>query len=143
MLEEQFKDISYKITGAIYEVARNMGPGLLEKCYEKALAYELKQRGLNPECQKEIRVLYKGIDMDLQYFADIVADGRAIIELKAVSELSDVHRAQLMNYLRLTGIEFGVLVNFGKPKADIERFVVHRSPDFNRGETRTDDDEED
>lgn len=126
MMEEEYKEIGYKITGAIFDVAHNLGPGLLEKCYEKALVWELKERGLNPEPQKEIRLLYRGVDMDLQYFADIVVDGRAIIELKAVSELTDVHRAQLMNYLRLTGIEFGVLVNFSKPRADIERFFVRK-----------------
>ena len=123
MMNEKYKQISYDITGAIYEVQHNLGPGLLEKCYEKALVWELKQRGLDAEQQKEIRVTYKGVDLDLQYFADIVVENKVIIELKAVKALDDAHRSQLINYLKLTGIEFGMLVNFYGKKADIERYI--------------------
>lgn len=125
-MEEQYKDIGYQITGAIFEVAHNLGPGLLEKCYEKALLFELNQRKVDAIPQYPIRVIYKGVDLGLDYYADILVDNRAIIEIKAVSELNEIHRAQLLNYLRLSGIEYGVLVNFNKPRADIERFFVKK-----------------
>ena len=125
-MEERYKDIGYQITGAIFEVAHNLGPGLLEKCYERALLFELNQKGLDAVPQHPIRVIYKGVDLGLDYYADILVDNRAIIEIKAVSELNEIHRAQLLNYLRLSGIEYGVLVNFNKPRADIERFFVKK-----------------
>lgn len=90
-----YKELSYQITGACYLVGKKLGCGFLEKVYEKCLCYELKQMGLRSEPQKEIRILYDGMDLDLHYFADIVVEGKVIIELKAVSELTDIHRAQI------------------------------------------------
>lgn len=129
-IPEKYKTLSYQITGACYLVGQKLGCGFLEKVYEKCLCYELKQKGLVPEPQKEIRILYDGIDLDLQYFADIVVNGEVIIELKAVSELTDIHRSQLQHYLKATGMEFGMLINFGSKSVQIERFANYA--DFKR-----------
>lgn len=118
-----YKELSYQITGACYLVGKKLGCGFLEKVYEKCLCYELKQMGLRSEPQKEIRILHDGMDLDLHYFADIVVEGKVIIELKAVSELTDIHRAQIQHYLKATGMEFGMLVNFGAKSVQIERFA--------------------
>lgn len=116
-------DLMYSITGAIFEVSHNMGPGLLEKVYHKALAYELEQRGHKVESEKLIKVTYKDVDLGLEYYADLVVNDTVIIEIKSVKSLEDVHRAQLINYLRLTHKPLGVLVNFNTPRAEIERLA--------------------
>ncbi len=122
-LLDKYYDKSYNITGAIFKVSHNMGPGLLEAVYKKTLAYELKQRGFIVECEKKINVFYKGIDLGMQYYADIVVDDSIIIELKSVKSLDDAHRAQILNYLKLTNMEFGILVNFYPARAEIERYA--------------------
>lgn len=123
MYNDKYKSISYDITGAAYLVGQKLGCGYLEKVYEKCLLYELNQKGLQCESQKEIRILYDGQDLGLQYFADIVVNNSVIIEVKAVSELTQVHRAQLINYLKATGMEFGMLINFGGKSVEIERVI--------------------
>lgn len=117
-----YKRISYDITGACYNVGKKLGCGFLEKVYEKALCYELEKRGLHPEPQKQIRIMYDGVDLGLDYFADIIVDDKVILELKAVKDIEDIHRAQIINYLKATGIEFGLLINFGAKSVQIERF---------------------
>ncbi len=119
----KYADYSYKITGAIFDVRKHLGCGYLEKVYRKALAWELTQRGFTVEQEKRIQILYRGIDLGLEYFADLVVDDKIIIELKSVKSLDDTHRAQIIHYLKATGKEFGMLVNFGNPKAEIERFA--------------------
>ncbi len=130
MTKEEYDAISYKITGAIFEVSNKLGCGFLEKVYERALGWELEQRGLKVEYQKKINFLYKGVDLGLEYYADIVVDGGVIVELKAIKGLEDVHRAQVLNYLRATQMGLGVLVNFGTKRAEIERFAIYNDPDF-------------
>ena len=100
------------ILGAFYDVYNNLGPGFLEKVYENALAHELKKRGFQVEQQLPIEVFYDGIVVG-EYFADIVVDNCVILELKATEELNKKHEAQLLNYLRATDIEVGLLLNFG------------------------------
>jgi GxxExxY protein len=116
-------DITYKINGAIFEVNRELGSGFLEKIYENALMIELVNAGLKAENQVPIKVKYKGKEVG-DYFADIVVEGQVILELKAAESLQKIHEAQLLNYLKATGIKIGMLVNFTHPKAQIKRFIV-------------------
>lgn len=116
-------EITYAINGAIFEVNKILGPGFLEKVYENALLIELRKRGLNAENQVPINVSYKG-EIVGQYFADILVEGKVIIEIKTVQNLDKVHEAQLLNYLKATGIHVGLLVNFRHPKAQIKRMVL-------------------
>ena len=117
-------DITFKINGAIFEVNRVLGAGFLEKIYEKALLIELRRRGLKAESQVPIEVKYKG-ELVGDYFADIVVEGQVIIELKTVENLQNIHEAQLINYLKATGMKVGLLVNFRGTKAEIKRMVLN------------------
>ena len=116
-------EITYKINGAIFEVNKILGAGFLEKIYENALMIELKENGLSVENQVPIQVNYKDRLVG-DYFADILVEKKVIIEIKAIEKLSKVHEAQLLNYLKATGMPVGLLVNFTHPKAVIKRFVV-------------------
>ncbi|MSM40057.1 MAG: GxxExxY protein [Geobacter sp.] len=116
-------EITSRIIGAIYEVHSILWPGFLETVYQKALVKELRLRGVVLEEQKELRVLYKGEDVGL-YFPDILVEGEVIVELKAVDVLKPVHQAQLLNYLKATGIRVGLLVNFGTSRAEFKRLVL-------------------
>jgi GxxExxY protein len=106
------EEITDKIIKCFYNVHDELGPGFLESVYEKALIYELEKNGLKVESQKPIKVNYKGIICG-NFIADLVVENKIIIELKAISCLQNVHEAQLINYLKATGIEVGMLVNFG------------------------------
>ena len=122
-MTEKLNDITYTINGAVYEVNKVLGAGFLEKVYEKALLVELRKRGLKAEGQVPITVKYKG-EIVGEYFADIVVEGKIIIELKAVDQLQKIHEAQLLNYLKATEYKIGLLINFTHPKAEIKRFIV-------------------
>ncbi|MBW2647973.1 MAG: GxxExxY protein [Deltaproteobacteria bacterium] len=117
-------DITYAINGAVFEVNRVLGPGFLEKVYEKALLVELRRRGLKAESQVPIQVLYKE-NVVGEYIADILVEEKVIVELKTVEKLDKVHEAQLLNYLKATGIRVGLLVNFKHPKTEIKRMVLN------------------
>ena len=113
---EKHADLTEKIIGAYYDVYNSLGYGFLEKVYENALVIELRQRGFQVEQQESIEVLYRGHVIG-EYFADIVVNGLVILELKAVQKLIDQHQAQLLNYLKATSYEVGLLLNFGpKPQ---------------------------
>ncbi len=120
-------DVTYTINGAVFEVNRVLGPGFLEKVYENALLIELRSRGLKAEAQVPIKVLYKD-DVVGEYIADIFVEDRVIVELKTVESLEKIHEAQLLNYLKATGLNIGMLVNFRHPKAEIKR-LVHNLPE--------------
>jgi len=107
------QDLTEKIIKAYYNVYNELGYGFLEKVYENALLIELKSLGLNCEKQKPISVSFKGYSVG-EYFADIIIENEVIIELKAAEGLVEEHEAQLLNYLRATEIEVGLLFNFGK-----------------------------
>lgn len=117
------EELRYKITGAAMSVHRHFGPGYLEEVYKNALMIELKELGL--ECEKEvpIPVEYKGVRVG-DYRADIIVEKCMILELKAVSALCVAHEAQLVNYLTATGIDDGLLINFGA--ASLERKHKYR-----------------
>ena len=119
----KLNDITYAINGAIFEVNKVLGPGFLEKVYENALLYELKNCGLKSVCQAPINVNYKDQCVG-EYFADILVEDRVIIELKTTEKIEKIHEAQLLNYLKATGIQVGLLVNFRHSKAEIKRLVL-------------------
>jgi GxxExxY protein len=120
-----YKDEVYAIQGAIFDVYREMGCGFLEPVYQECLEKELKLRGIPFESQIELRLRYKGGVLDLTYKPDLVCYGNIIVELKAVKEIDDVHRAQVFNYLKATSLRLGLLVNFGHyPKATVERIIM-------------------
>ena len=116
-------ELTYAIRGAIFEVNRILGPGFLEKVYENALLMELKARGIKAAAQYPIKVRYKDQIVG-EYFADLLVEDQVIIELKTVDKIEKIHEAQLLNYLKATGIKVGLLVNFKSTKADIKRFVL-------------------
>ncbi len=117
------KNLVYKINGCIYEVNKVLGPGFLEKVYERALVLELRSRGLRTQSQVPIKVHYKG-EVVGDYVPDIIVENKVIIELKAQETLHPSNEAQLLNYLKSTEIKVGLLVNFTYPKATIKRMVL-------------------
>lgn len=106
-----YKEESYKILGAFFEVNRHLQKGLLEAVYEKALVYELRQKGLEPDEQRQLTVNYKGMEIG-HYKPDIVVNDKIILELKATSCIVPEHKAQLLNYLAITGYKVGYVLNF-------------------------------
>jgi GxxExxY protein len=117
-------DITYQINGAVFEVNRVLGAGFLEKVYENALFIELQMRGLKAESQVPLQVHYKG-EVIGEYVVDILVEDAVILELKAVEQIQKIHEAQLLNYLKATGVNVGLLINFKHPKAEIKRFVLN------------------
>lgn len=109
-------DNNYDLTGLIlkkaYEVHTSLGPGLLESTYEECLCYELSLIGLQVERQKSLPIEYKGIKIDNGYRLDIVVENKVVIELKSVETLLPIHTAQLLTYLKLSHIKYGLLINF-------------------------------
>ena len=116
-------DITYQIRGAVFEINRVLGHGFLEKVYEKALMTELNSRGLSVGNQVPLKVIYKEKIVG-EYFADLLVEDSVIVEIKAVRHLLKEHQAQLLNYLKTTGIQVGLLVNFTRSNAQIKRMVL-------------------
>lgn len=112
MTKLKHHDITEKIIGAAYKVHNTLGSGFLEKVYQNSLAIELKSLGFLSDLEKPIKVLYNG-EVVGDYIADIIVDDKVILEIKAIKELSSIHEVQLVNYLKATGIEVGLLINFG------------------------------
>ena len=105
-------DITYEIRGAIYDVYVALGPGLLESVYEEALVFELQQRGLKVERQKEVPITYKGNILKTELRLDLLVEDEVVVELKSVEEMKRVFAKQLLTYLRLMNKKVGLLVNF-------------------------------
>lgn len=123
-MELLFAEESFHIRGAIFEVYREMGCGFLEAVYQECLEKELAKQGIPFVAQQELLLHYKGDRLEQTYRPDFICFDRIIIEIKAVKELADQHRAQMHNYLKASGFKLGLLVNFGHyPKAEIERIV--------------------
>ena len=118
-------EITYQIRGAIYDVYKNLGPGLLESVYEEALAFEIQQRGLKVERQKQVPIIYKGNTLKTELCLDILVEDRVVVELKSVEEMKSVFYKQLLTYLRLMNLHVGLLVNFNTDNIleSIERVV--------------------
>ena len=107
------KEITEKIIGAAYDVHNKLGWGFMEKVYRNALKLEMEKSGLKVEIEKPIKVYYEG-EVVGDYFADMVVEGVVVVELKALEKLKKAHEVQLMNYLKATEIEIGLLINFGE-----------------------------
>jgi GxxExxY protein len=119
-----FEDETYAIRGAAIEVHRHLGYGFLEAVYQEALEIELQQRGIPFASHKPLTVTYKGIELKKRYAPDIICYGKVIVEIKCISNIGSSDRAQLLNYLKATGIRVGLVVNFGsKTKLQVERMV--------------------
>jgi GxxExxY protein len=118
-------ELSRKIIGAAIEVHKALGPGLLESAYEECLCREFQLKGLAHERQKPLPVVYKGRKLDCGYRLDVVVGNRIILELKSCERLQNIHKAQLLTYLKLSGLQLGLLLNFNVPvmKDGIVRMV--------------------
>ena len=116
---------TYKILGACFEVYKEKGAGFLEAVYQECLEIEFELQGIPAKPQVLLPMSYKGRPLNKHYEADFVCYDRVLVEIKAVSQLVDEHRAQIINYLNATGLKVGLLVNFGHfPKVEHERFVL-------------------
>ena len=118
-----YKDLSYKIIALALEVHNELGCGFLEKVYENALMILLDREGI-PARQHSPANVYFQEKIVGQYFADILVDNKLILELKTVDIIANIHIAQVLNYLRATGIKLGLVLNFGKPKFEYKRLVL-------------------
>jgi len=118
-------EITEKIIGACIEIHKVIGPGLLESAYEECLCFELSKAGLIFERQKPLPVVYKSVRLDCGYRLDLVVENCVVVELKAVENLMAVHEAQVLTYLKLSGLHVGLLINFNVPvlKQGVKRIV--------------------
>ena len=107
-------EIAQHVVDAAYHVHKRLGPGLLESVYEVVLAYELKKRGLKPVRQLAIPIAYDSLTFDEGFRADIMVDGKVVLELKSLESVAKVHKKQLLTYLRLADKRLGLLINFGR-----------------------------
>ena len=115
------EDLTGKILQACFEVNKELGTGFLESVYEKSLLVALKQKNLQVAAQVPLLVKFRNVIVG-EFYADILVEGKVLIELKAVSNLANEHYAQLLNYLKATNLEVGMLINFGSPKLEYRRF---------------------
>lgn len=124
-MEQNLNDVTETIIGAAISVHKELGPGLLESAYEACLVYELAERKLKIERQKGLPVVYRGVHLDCGYRIDLLVENQVVVEIKAVERLEPIHEAQLLSYLKLSGCEVGLLINFNVNvlKAGIRRFV--------------------
>ncbi|MFA6010190.1 MAG: GxxExxY protein [Desulfobacteraceae bacterium] len=120
-----FEKEAYAIRGAVFEVYREMGCGFLESVYQECLENEFKRQNIPFFAQQDLKLVYKGEILKQSYRPDFVCFSSIIVELKAAKDIVAEHKAQLLNYLKATSYQLGLLVNFGSyPKAQIERFVL-------------------
>lgn len=123
---EELNRLSYKIIGCVYNVHKQLGPGLLESTYEVCLEYELIKEGLMVERQKPLPVIYDKIKLEAGYRIDLLVEKQIILEIKSVESIAPVHKAQLMTYLKLSGLKLGLLINFNVQdmKKGINRIIM-------------------
>jgi len=118
-----FKEEVFNIIGAAMEVSNELGCGFLEAVYQEALEFELKERGIPFEAQKEISISYKNKPLIKKYFADIICFKSIIIEIKAIKKISEIEEAQILNYLKATQLPLGLIINFGSVKPEWKRYA--------------------
>ena len=119
-----FKDEVYAIQGAVFEVYRLMGCGFLEAVYQECLEKEFRLREIPFAAHQDLKILYKDDVLKQIYKADLICYGQILLELKAVKAIAPEHQAQILNYLKATGLRIGLIINFGHfPKVEIERYV--------------------
>ena len=118
--------ITYDIRGAAFRVHTELGPGLLESAYEACLVHELREMGYTVERQKGLPLRYKDVNLDVGYRMDMLVNGRVVVELKSVRELTPIDTAQILTYMRLSGVQLGLLLNFNvfRMKDGIKRYIV-------------------
>ena len=109
---QDFNAVTEQIIGAAVEVHRELGPGLLESAYEACLAFELRSRGLRVDRQRTLPVVYRAVQLDCAHKLDMVVEDKIVVEIKAVDQMLPVHGAQLLSYLKLSGLSVGLLINF-------------------------------
>ena len=117
-----YRDLSYRVMQAVFEVHNTLGPGFVESVYEEALAYELELRDIPFERQQVVTVCYKGRVVGTHRL-DLVVDSKILLELKAVSALTDLFKQQTLSYLKATGLKLGILANFGTPRVEHVRIA--------------------
>lgn len=117
-----YAEVTRQVIGCAFEVVNELGAGYLESVYEKALQLALRQKGLAAVAQKPIKVMFRGECVG-DFYADLLVEGKVIVEIKAVKAIAPEHQAQIINYLNATGIEVGLLINFGNPKLEYKRFT--------------------
>jgi GxxExxY protein len=118
-----YKELSYKIIGLAMEVHNKLGFGFLEKVYENALMILFEKNGVPAKQQAPVTVYFDGKIVG-DYYADILVDDKIILELKTADKIIDIHKAQVLNYLRATGLRLAMILNFGKSSFEYERFVI-------------------
>lgn len=118
-----YEELTDRVLKAAYTVHRELGCGFLEKVYQEALAIQLEEMGIRFEREQHLPISYHGHQLACDYIADFIIDDTVILELKALSALESVHEAQILNYLKATGIKVGLLLNFGTPRLQIKRIV--------------------
>jgi GxxExxY protein len=123
--ELQYGRITENIIGCAFEVINELGAGFLESVYERALAIALSDKGLKVQCQYPAQVYFRNRVVG-NYYADLLIEGKVVVELKAVKALIPEHQAQVINYLKATGLEVALLVNFGNPKLEFKRLTRMR-----------------
>jgi len=128
--ELKHESITGSVIGCAFEVINELGAGFLESVYEKALLLALRQKGLSALYQHPVKVMFRGECVG-DFYADLFVEEKVIVELKAVKALAPEHQAQIINYLNATGIEVGLLINFGNPKLEYKRFT--RSKHYKHG----------
>jgi GxxExxY protein len=109
------KELTEAVIGSAICVHKELGPGLLESVYERCFAYELNKRGHLVEVQKEIPIVYQNVKLEIGFRADLIVDNQLLIEVKAIDQLLPVHPAQVITYLKLTGLRTALLINFNVP----------------------------
>lgn len=122
----EINQITEKIIGCAIEVHKNLGPGLLESAYEECLFYELKNSGLEVKKQLALPLVYKEIKLDAGYRIDLLVENKVIVEIKSVDAIAEIHKAQLMTYMKLANIKVGLLMNFNvtRLKDGIVRWII-------------------
>ncbi len=128
MSELIFKEEVYAIVGAAMEVHREKGCGFTEPVYQECMEIELVDRNVPAEAQKEMKIFYKGRLLKKTYLADFVAYGKIIVELKALDKLTSREESQVINYLKASSLEVGVLINFGASSLEWKRIVLTKQP---------------
>lgn len=121
------EEVTYSIIGAAMEVHNQLGHGFLEGIYQEALEIELRLRGIKYSSQEEVIIYYKGQELNFKYKPDFLIENKVIVEIKALSKLSGIEESQLLNYLKASEKEVGILINFGAPSLEWKRMVLSAS----------------
>ena len=122
----EINNLTHEILDSAYKVHTALGPGLLESAYQACLCYELKKKGFKVESEKPLPLVYEEVKLDCGYRIDLLVDNRVIIELKTVEQFTEVHQAQILTYMKLSKIKYGLLINFNVKslKDGIKRFIL-------------------